>query len=89
MWGVAKIFTSGHSKGGFDRTPRTPPGYGYAACIQEETVRRLVPSRGSREGSSVGSRECSSEDSAAGSTPAPASDEPNLLGYLSGWGRPG
>ncbi len=29
MWGVAKIFTSGHSKGGFDRTPRTPPGYGY------------------------------------------------------------
>ncbi len=30
MWGVAKIFTSGHSKGGFDRTPQTPPGYGYA-----------------------------------------------------------
>ncbi len=26
MWGVAKIFASGHSKGGFDRTPRTPPG---------------------------------------------------------------
>ncbi len=24
MWGVAKIFASGHSKGGFDRTPRTP-----------------------------------------------------------------
>ncbi len=24
MWGVAKIFTSVHSKGGFDRTPRTP-----------------------------------------------------------------
>ncbi len=31
MWGVAKIFTSGHSKGGFDRTPRTPPGYGYVS----------------------------------------------------------
>ena len=30
MWGVATIFTSGHSKGGgFDRTPRTPPSYGY------------------------------------------------------------
>ncbi len=29
MWGVAKIFASGDSKGGFDRTPRTPPGYGY------------------------------------------------------------
>ncbi len=29
MWGVAKIFTSGHSKVGFDQTPRTPPGYGY------------------------------------------------------------
>ncbi len=27
MWGVAKIFTSGHSKVGFDQTP--PPGYGY------------------------------------------------------------
>ncbi len=25
MWGVAKIFTSGHSKGGFNRTPRTTP----------------------------------------------------------------
>ncbi len=24
MWGVAKMFTSGHSKGGFNRTPRTP-----------------------------------------------------------------
>ncbi len=33
MWGVAKIFTSGHSKGGFDRTPRTPPGYGYDDCL--------------------------------------------------------
>ncbi len=29
MWGVAKIFASGHSKEGFDRTPRTNPGYGY------------------------------------------------------------
>ncbi len=28
---MAKIFTSGHSKVGFDRTPRTPPGYGYAS----------------------------------------------------------
>ncbi len=29
MWGVAKIFTSGHSKGGFDRTPPEP----RTACI--------------------------------------------------------
>ena len=28
IWGVAKIFTSGHSKGGFDRTPRTPLAMG-------------------------------------------------------------
>ncbi len=30
MWGVAKIFTSGHSKGGFDRTPRTPLATGMS-----------------------------------------------------------
>ena len=33
MWGVAKIFTSGHSKGGFNRTPQTPLGYGYAIYL--------------------------------------------------------
>ncbi len=32
---MAKIFTSGHSKGGFDRTPRTPPGYGYGVNSAE------------------------------------------------------
>ncbi len=31
MWGVAKIFASDHSKGGFDRTP---PGYGYASLTK-------------------------------------------------------
>ncbi len=39
MWGVAKIFASGHSKGGFDRTPRTPPGYGYAKYISVKVSR--------------------------------------------------
>ncbi len=37
MRGVAKIFTSGHSKGGgggFDRTPRTPLATGMIKCIQ-------------------------------------------------------
>lgn len=38
MWGVAKIFTSGHSKGGFDRTPRTPSGYGYAFDISLDPI---------------------------------------------------
>ncbi len=69
----------GTSTGGATAGP-TPE---MVVCIQkvvEETVRRLVPSGGSREGSSVGSGEGSSEDSAAGSTPAPASGEPNLLG---------
>ncbi len=42
MWGVAKIFTSGHSKGGFDRTHRTPPGYGYAYVYCDKTLYRLV-----------------------------------------------
>ncbi len=57
------------------------------ACIQkvvEETVRQLVPSRGSREGSSVSSI----PEGSAASTQAPASGEPNLLGNLSCWGGP-
>ncbi len=47
MWGVAKIFTSGHSKVGFDRTPGTPPGYGYvrgSASITASTSTRASTS---------------------------------------------
>ncbi len=36
MWGVAKIFSSRHSKGEFDWTPRSPPpppGYRYAIWL--------------------------------------------------------
>ncbi len=42
MWGVVKMFTSGHSKGGFDRTPRTPPGYGYAVVVLVAVVRIVL-----------------------------------------------
>ncbi len=51
MWGVAKIFTSGHSKGGFDRTPRTPPGYGYEDYGNFMMRRFIVPylKKGSQE----------------------------------------
>ncbi len=33
MQGVAKIFTSGHSKGGFDRTPQTPWATGMVCPV--------------------------------------------------------
>ncbi len=33
MWGVAKIFASGHSKGGFDRTPRIPLATGMERYV--------------------------------------------------------
>ncbi len=49
MWGVAKIFTSGHSiggfgQGGFDRTPRTPLATGMQlrfCIVQLMTVNRI------------------------------------------------